>query len=168
MYDDDEMALELLFEDGSLIESGSFTIPESALFGVNRLRLVVASAFDDTVAPCEENTTSFSGEVEEYCIIIENPCDIPFEAFLVEVTPDGADFVWEELERADAYNVRFKKTSESDEEWEELASIDTEITLGNLDECTEYEFEVRGVCPFDTSSYRNNIVFESFCHRYRM
>ena len=165
MYDeeDGEEVLKLVFEDGSLQESGSFTIPENVALGVNRLRLVIGTAFDQSVGACEENTNSFSGEVEEYCIIIENPCDLDFAAELDGVDQSGAFFVWEELEIADAYNVRFKKTSESDNDWTDLATLDPEIMIGNLEECTEYEFEVRGVCPFDTSRFKNRIVFESFC-----
>jgi hypothetical protein len=163
IYDEDEEVLELVFENGSLVETGTFFIPETALFGINRLRLVVASAFNGIVEPCEENTTSFSGEVEEYCIVIENPCDLAFAAELITVDQQGAFFTWEELEIAAAYNIRYKKTSESEADWTDLSSLEPEILLGNLDECTEYEFEVRGVCPFDTSAYKNKIIFDSFC-----
>lgn len=160
MYDEDEQVIELVFDNGSLEESGTFFISESAFFGVNRLRLVVGTS---EPSPCEETTISFSGEVEEYCVIIESPCDLAFEATLETVDQSGAFFVWEELEIADAYNVRYKKTSESQNDWTDLTSLNPEIMISNLEECTEYEFEVRGVCPFDTSGYKNRIVFESFC-----
>ncbi len=158
-FDEDETVLELSFENGTNA-TGSFTIPDDASFGVNRLRIIL-STFTEFIPACD--FFGFSGEVEEYCVLIENQCDVGFETTLDMVDASGAFFSWEPLEIADAYNARYKKTSEGPEDWNELATLDPEIFIGNLDECTEYEFEVRGVCPFDTSSYKNRIIFNSFC-----
>ena len=162
-FEPEELALSIQYDYGQTTASGSFFVPNDIDFGLSRLR-VVLSTFTDVVDACDFN--AFSGEIEDYCIVLgELPslCDVDFDVTLEEVNSDGARFTWESLQLATAYNVRYKKTSESEEDWIELATLEEEIDLGNLDECTEYEFEVRGVCPFDTSSFKNNIVFNSFC-----
>jgi len=133
-------------------------------FGISRLRVVLSTFLYDGIDPCQPD--GFSGETEDYCIVLgELPslCDLDFAVELESVNSGIALFSWESLQLATAYNARYKKTSESEEEWIEVATLEEEIELGNLDDCSEYEFEVRGVCPFDTSAYKNNFVFDSFC-----
>ncbi len=141
-------------------------IPLDIDFGISRMRVMIYSNAYNDVDICDIPTNPFWGEVEEYCVVLgelPSACDFDFNAQLDGVSSGQAEFSWTELAAAEAYNYRFKKTSEPDSEWNEFASIEPEGTLTQLDDCTEYEFEVRGVCPFDTSAYKNRIVFNSFC-----
>ncbi len=159
-FEPEEKVIEFQYGYGEIFQSGSFTIPEDVDFGITRMRIIV-SVFTNEIPACDYN--GFTGETEEYCVLISNLCDADFGLELEGINEDGASFSWDDIEIAEAYNARYKKTSESEEDWVELATIDPEIELGNLEDCNEYEFEVRGVCPFDTSAYKNRIVFNSFC-----
>ena len=142
----------------------TFTVPNDIDFGISRIRVIVSSFGYQEFVTCEENNDAFWGEVEEYCVLLgEKPslCDLDFNVELTNIQAGSANFTWEKLLEATAYNFRYKKTNES--EWEYLATVEPSAELNDLEDCTEYEFEVRGVCPFDTSSYKNRIVFTSFC-----
>jgi hypothetical protein len=57
------------------------------------------------------------------------------------------------VENSLAFNYRHRKVGDS--EWETLSTLDTMAALSDLDECTNYEFELRTVCPQDTSAWLN-------------
>ena len=142
------------------------SIPGNINFGITRMRVVIGGFNYDEIEACEGPNIPFWGEVEEYCVIlgeVPSACDFDFTVELDGVSSGSADFTWDDLSAAQAYNFRYKKTEEPDEEWNELATVQPEALLSMLDDCSEYEFEVRGVCPFDTSAYKNRIVFNSFC-----
>ena len=142
-----------------------FTVPTDIDFGITRIRFVL-STFSYNQEICQSINDGFWGEVEEYCARLgEEPslCDVEFETTLLEVQEGTATFEWEELDAAAGYNFRYKKTSESEEDWTTLSTFENFTTIGDIEDCSEYEFELRGVCPFDTSAYKNRIVFESFC-----
>ena len=146
----------------------TFTVPADIDFGITRMRVMVFTDYGYGGADiCEEVYGPFSGEIEEYCVLLgelPSACDINFDLLTEEVTQELTTFTWEMLEAAAAYNFRFKKVSDPETEWNEFATIQPFAELGDLDDCTEYEFEVRGVCPFDTSGYANNrVVFDSYC-----
>lgn len=144
----------------------SFDVPNDINFGITRMRVMIYSNAYNDVDICNIPTNPFWGEVEEYCVVLgelPSACDFDFVLQLDDVSSGEANFSWTELAAAEAYNFRYKKTDEPDSEWNEYATLDAEGTATQLDDCTEYEFEVRGVCPFDTSAYKNTIVFNSFC-----
>lgn len=164
IFEDDELVLDEFIGSDVPIDT-EFSVPTDINFGITRIRFVLSTfAYDQGI--CQSINDGFWGEVEEYCALLgELPslCDVDFETTLLEVEEGAATFEWEIVDAAAGYNFRYKKTSEPEEEWTILSTFENFTTIGDLEDCSEYEFEVRNVCPFDTSAYKNRIVFESFC-----
>lgn len=138
-------------------------VPADFKPGISRMRIISTKDSDN---PCRDGNAIKIGEVEEYCVVLGSKtyaCDFDFEANLNDVYPGGADFTWEELTAAEGYNVRYKKVKDDEKSWKELTATEEKISLSELTPCTEYQFQVRGVCSFDTSAYKNEIIFQSFC-----
>lgn len=128
---------------------------------ISRLRIIMSLDFgqeyDD---PCENG---FLGEAEDYCVKRISECDEEFNLEYKGLVGNQASFSWEKLKGMWAFNYRYKKTSESEDMWTYYSTIDDNVALGDLDQCTEYEFEIRSVCAKDTSAYKYNTVFQSYC-----
>lgn len=149
---------EALFISEPTIEpvQGTITIPDDVPSGSVRLRAICSYSFLED--PCSPSTF---GETEDYCVSLESKCDADFEFEFTGLSGEAANFQWKKLEDMFAFNYRYKKVAE--EEWEYGTSIQEVLKLEDLDQCTKYEIELRSVCPFDTSSYRSNIQFDSYC-----
>lgn len=164
-FEENELVVKSFVRPGEPLIS-SFDVPEDINFGISRVR-IVTNAFNFNGDPfniCDNGLTG-TGEVEEYCILLgEGPslCDIDINIDVEELGSGTASMVWNDLPVAVGYNFRFKKTSEDEEEWVELTSLESTYELSDLENCTEYEFEVRSICPADTGRYEN-FVFNSFC-----
>jgi hypothetical protein len=141
---------------------GEVVIPEDAAIGWTRMR--VGMRFVGEPFACESEGNFSFGEYEDYCIYIEDdisPCDLGIEIALENVGFTTAAFTWSTLADALAYNIRYKKLEDS--EWDYVSGIDTMIFIDELDECSDYVVEVRGVCPSDTSMYTSTLEFKTEC-----
>lgn len=141
---------------------GEVVIPEDAAIGWTRMR--IGMRFAGEPFACESEGFFTFGEYEDYCVYIEDdisPCDLGIEISLENISFTSAAFSWSTLEDALAYNIRYKKTE--DTEWEYVSGIDTMIFIDELEECTDYVVEVRGVCPIDTSMYTSTLEFKTEC-----
>lgn len=141
---------------------GEVVIPEDAAIGWTRMR--IGMRFVGEPFACASEGSFTFGEYEDYCIYIEDdisPCDLGIELALENVGFTTAAFSWNTLEDALAYNIRYKKVE--DAEWDYLSGIDTMIFIDELDECTDYLVEIRGVCPTDTSMYTSTLEFKTEC-----
>lgn len=136
--------------------TGSITIPDDVPNGSVRLRAICS--FNFLSDPC---SPSLFGETEDYCVLLESKCDADFEFEFTGLTGESANFKWKKLEKMFAFNYRYKKVEETS--WQYGTSIKEKLLLEELDQCTTYEIELRSVCAFDTSEYRSNIKFDSYC-----
>ena len=143
--------------------TGSIAIPDEALYGITRMR--IAMFWEAVPDPCIPPTSGNDfGEVEDYCIEIQEgvaPCLAPSNLDTMIVGTNEAAIIWDELAVATEYNFRYKLTSELD--WIEMISNTNSITLNELVDCQEYEFQVRSVCPTDSSAYSQSSLFETDC-----
>ena len=162
---DFEDADELIYDSeqtNELLLEVPITIPSSAGIGLTKMR-VSMEEFGFQQEPCAQ---FFNGEVEDYCVTIQPivlPCTIPENLDTSEVTTYSALLSWEvdQYEIGVGYVVRYKPLSTSD--WTEVSSVELHHTAFNIDECTDYEFQVRTVCPQALSEFSDSYFFTSEC-----
>lgn len=161
---------ELAFDAGMESEdpaTGVITVPETALAGFTRMRVTMKwlGGFGEPPMPCEAELEY--GEVEDYCVTIITegegvPCVISPELDTVSVGFTGASFEWETVNNAIAFNIRYKPVADQ-VEWEEFSIIDPMYDAIDLTECTPYEYQVKTICPSDTSEYSPSFFFTTRC-----
>ncbi len=141
--------------------STSITIPSDAVFGLTKMR-VSMSEFSVQFG-CD---IIFNGEVEDYCVNIEPlvfPCLEPEDQDTTNVTTSAVDLIWDmdQYETAIGYIIRYKAVDET--EWSETSTNVPIFEVFGLTACTEYEYQVRSVCPKDLSDYTESFVFKTAC-----
>jgi hypothetical protein len=142
---------ERLFDSGPTPApiSTLLTIPDSVQGGPTRMRVSMRWAgFDGAQRPLSCGAFP-NGEVEDYCVVLLAKGDVPCPA-TAQVSADflpGSDTLrlrWLDIPTADSFLVRFRAlASDSAFQFEVMG---TELRLGDLPACTEYEVEVRARC----------------------
>ncbi len=161
-----ENETELVFaSDSATADSvviGTFTVPFDAPEGLTRLRVLMLFEPLDTVMGCGQLVDL--GEAEDYCVNIVFDsllCPKPEGVDTANFAGTSTDIVWERVDSAIAYTIRYRKMGE--EEWEEAADTANMYALSELEECADYEVQVQAVCMQDTSGYTESFVFSTFC-----
>ena len=155
-----ELVYQTEFSSADVLDT--ISIPVEALEGSTRMRVVMNDGAVQTPSPC--NNIPF-GEIEDYCIEL-GPAQIPC-ANVDSLRVDGevgtsAMMIWEMVDESIVFNYRYKKFN--DTEWEEpQTTLDTFAVVEELEECTVYEFQVRTICPADTSQFSESLTFATFC-----
>ena len=158
---------ELVYDSGVGITDpaqGFIEIPQNAIEGNTRLRIAMKFVSDNDQDLPESCPDFEGGEVEDYCIVIravDASCPVVSNIEILGVMSEEALISWMEIDTALAFNIRYRTLGSSD--WQEMATLDTFITLGMLETCKTYELGIRTVCPFDTSAYSGSITFDSDC-----
>lgn len=141
---------------------GTFFMPETVDSGYYNLRVGVLAP-TDSINPCGVNIPDY--EYEDYTVYVKlNPllCQLPPEVDTIMTGPDYLQIMWAEVDSSVAYVFRYRQQGAS--EWEdEMVDTAKMFTLEELEECTPYEFQVRSVCYYDTSSYSPIAVFITQC-----
>jgi serine protease len=135
-----------------------FTVPNNALEGPTRMRVVLKS-FSNNFSPCD---SGFTGEIEEYCINIvkaEPPC-IPRKIDLKIEQAGVAELSWKEVIPSTSYLLEYRQVGEPD--WINIETIETDFILTPLAPCTDYEVRMRTICSGDTTAYGELLTFTSF------
>ena len=141
---------------------GAFKVPNDVPEGLTRLRIMMLFEPIDTVRGCDQLVDL--GEAEDYCVNIlfdSLLCPQPTNVDTANFAGTSTDIVWEKVDSAIAYTIRYRKVGEED--WEEAADTATMYPLSELEECAEYEVQVQAVCMQDTSGYTESLVFATFC-----
>ena len=91
------------------------------------------------------------------------PCDeIPMNLDTIVVNDINAIVNWEPTTNALSYRVRFKEAALTN--WTEFVTTAVEDELFDLEECKEYEFQVKAICNADLESeYSPSMFFETDC-----
>jgi len=158
-------ANELAFQSDPTIEiltQADITIPSDAAIGLTKMRISLIE-FNGTGDAC---ASFFNGEQEDYCITIQPivlPCLIPENLDTTEVTTFSVRMQWEvdQYEIGVGYVVRYKAVAASD--WTELSTVVPYQSTFDLEACTDYEYQVRTVCPQELSEYSESFFFTSQC-----
>jgi GEVED domain len=122
--------------------------------GITRLRIAMKPMTEsDTIPPDACGVFNF-GEVEDYCIRIDEPCPPAENVDTVFVTTTSATFTWDSDTTAFGYIYSVNIAGEPG--GEPMITGDTMVELTGLEECTEYEFKIISVCDQETDS----LIFE--------
>jgi len=153
---------ELLMDTVDLAGFGvgsSFMLADTLPRDITRLRIAMKPMTDsDTLPPSSCGLFNF-GEVEDYCIRIDEPCPPAENVDTLEVTTTSATITWDADTTAFGYIYSFKVLGE--DEGEEMLTGDTIAKLDGLKKCTEYVFKIISVCEQDTNSVTFN--FKTKC-----
>lgn len=135
-----------------------FEVPNDAVEGTTRLRIVMQSFFSDN-SPCISTGT---GEVEDYCvqIIAADPPCIPRPVLIDSAYNGGIVLGWKQVIPASVFLVEYRISGEPT--WTEVSTTQPGITLSNLASCTDYEVRMRTVCEGDTTEFSPVLKFKSF------
>lgn len=141
---------------------GEIYIPDRLDTGYYHFRVGVMTPTDSLNA-CGEGIEDY--EYEDYTVYIrKNPllCEDPPRVDTIMAGPDYLEIEWENVDSAVAYIFRYRE--EGSDQWEE-EQVDTAktIVIDDLKDCTLYEFQVRSVCYYDTSSFSPIYVFGTDC-----
>ncbi|MBK9735959.1 MAG: S8 family serine peptidase [Saprospiraceae bacterium] len=139
--------------------SGSFRIPDQAVEGYTRLRLILS--YEDFESGCDTDIFDF-GEVEDYCVnIIKNTCRNEAKVTPVFLDKNKIIFATEYLpDVKDSILISYREIGQAD--WIEVFSIDT-ITIAGLSECTMYEYTFRSQCGNIFSEVSAIDTFKTAC-----
>ena len=157
-FDDDE---EILIATNNGPVSAQITVPEDALLGPTRMRVLMA--FSKKPSGC--GTTGFRfGEVEDYCVFVEQEageCDINSGLSVDKIKRNAATIRWNLNNDVISYAVRYKKASATN--WIEQSEIADSLRLTDLQKCTDYETQIKTICGIDTSRYSASVFFKTKC-----
>ena len=162
---DFDEANELVFQSEPTIDvltEAQVTIPSDAVIGLTKMRISLIE-FNGTSDACAD---FFNGEQEDYCITIQPivlPCFIPENLDTTDVTSFSVNMTWDvdQYEIGVGYVVRYKAVTASD--WTELSTVIPMQATFDLEECTDYEYQVRTVCPQELSEFSESFFFTSEC-----
>lgn len=153
------------FDAGSTsqaVVNGTLIVPGSAVPGLTRMR-VVMKWNGEPEGPCVEDFDY--GEVEDYCVnIIEGTppeCTAPDGLDTSNVSYKVATLQWNGSADATSYTVWFRPTGTGT--WLPVAATGTSVLLQSLQDCTEYEFQVRSNCIGTVSDWSEIFVFTTAC-----
>ena len=138
------------------------TIPGNATIGQTRMR--VAMSFEPPTDACTAPSSDAFGEIEDYCVNIgigTIPCNIPTGLDSTMVAENSVDLTWANTTGSTNYIIRYKKATVST--WVEMASINNSITISNLEDCTNYEAQIKAVCSNSESDFSSSFNFTTDC-----
>jgi len=156
---------EEVFDPGNLTTqtvTGSIVIPATAVPGLTRLRVIMR--FNQKPGACDDGFNF--GEVEDYCVnILEGmppECDFPTHILASNIGFTNATLEWDTSANALNYKLRYKRIADS--VWTKLDVNDTTLTVNNLMDCTEYEFQIQTVCFVGvTSAWSVSVLVNTQC-----
>lgn len=158
---------ELAFESEFAITgttTGTIVIPEDAPLGSSRMRVSMKWIADDNT-PSEPCDIFEYGEVEDYCVLIEegfvDVCAVSVPTGLGTVSVDAyeAELSWDENPNCDSYTLRYRILG--DDDWNAVSTSDANTILSELNHNTNYEFQVRCNCNVGVSDYSDSVNFST-------
>ncbi len=157
-FDSDEQILEAT-SSGAVSEE--LTVPQNALLGPTRMRVIMA--FSRTPTGCGATGFRF-GEVEDYCVFVEEEageCDLDSRLTTTNVKRNEATIKWDVNDAVVSYVIRYKLASSTS--WIEFSEIADSLRVTDLVKCRDYETQIKTVCGIDTSRFSESIFFKTKC-----
>ncbi len=165
--EDTELTFDAI-EPSSEMVTGEVVIPGDALPGLTRMRVSmkwISGNDPEEPAPC---LVDFGfGEVEDYCVLIEEGvapnCDVPINLDTLENNIFGTSITWEDpTDDHSNHNIRYRKTNTF--VWTQFDGVDPPFQLVDVEFCTEYEVQVEANCTGGgTSGFSPSFVFKTAC-----
>jgi|GEM_PF-3183547 len=148
--DSTELLLDTIDHAGFGIGS-SFMVDDTLPRDITRLRISMKQMTDSDTIPQDACGLFNFGEVEDYCIRVNDPCPPAENVDTLFVGKTSATIGWDGDTTTFGYIYSHNIIGEDD--GEPMITGDTIAELEGLKECTEYEFKIVSVCDQDTNSY---------------
>lgn len=110
---------------------------------------------------CGMDADSLSGKSAARDFDSACACTPPANPDTLAITATTATISWEGVDAAANYNVRYKPSGPV--AWKSIDTTATEITVEDLDPCTNYRFQVRSLCNITDSQYQAAVNFKTRC-----
>lgn len=153
---------ELIYDQGSASTASplnsSFTVPSTASTGNTTFRF--SMKYNAASTACETFTY---GEVEDYCVVIEEGntpppvCSTPAGLSASSITSSSAVISFNAVSNAISYNLDYKLSSSST--WSTASVSSTTNNFTGLNPSASYDLRVQSVCSFGSSSYSSVVSF---------
>ncbi len=144
-----EVIVDTIDMDGSGIKA-QLTLSDTLVRGITRFRVISVPRPDgDTIGITSCGTFNF-GEVEDYCIRIDEPCPAPENIDTLFVDQKEATIIWDKMPNAFGYLYTNTEVGEDPGDFEFTG--DTMVALSDLSRCTEYIFRITSVCQQDSNT----------------
>ncbi len=147
--DSTELLLDTIDVDGFGI-GASVMLAETLPRGITRLRVSMMPVTETDTAPPNACGIFNFGEVEDYCVRIDEPCPPAENLDTIMVTATSVIITWDADTTAFGYIYSHNIVGEGD--GEPMLTGDTIVELSGLSQCTDYEFKIVSVCEQDTNS----------------
>jgi len=110
-------------------------------------------------AICPDETSAFSASSTFTTLDVPPPCtvDVPTGLTSSNVTSSSADISWDAQTDATSYDYQYRATGSTT--WTVVNTASTSATVSGLASETEYEFQVRAICPDETSAFSASSMF---------
>ena len=157
--DSTDFILDAVSMDGRGVTT-SVDLADTLDLDITRLRLTLAPWDpEDTIGVLPCDTFNF-GEVEDYCVTIDDVCPRAENLDTVSVSETNAVITWDVNRKAIGFLYQYRELGES--EWNEpMLTMDTIVQVGDLSRCSTYEFRLIQVCIQDT--VEQILVFDTKC-----
>lgn len=139
-----------------------FPVPPTAVVGTTRLRVIIQNFAGAPTNPCPAFLT---GEIEDYCVEITegSGCYLPLETAVVLNLGESIVIGWEVGLSAESFSIQYREMGSPT--WIEINDIPGDAStyeLTGLDECTDYEFQIKTNCVGISSVYSNTYSVRTF------
>ena len=98
---------------------------------------------------CGDDTNGFTDPIE---FQTDGCCRIPSAFSASTVSNTFAIFSWDNVLQSDSFAIRYKLTEQKeDSSWVRINTIETSLTLEDLEICSEYDVQIQSLCGGDST-----------------
>lgn len=108
---------------------------------------------------CSADTTS--AFTQSFLFNSDCVCEAPMMLDSLDVMTDGLTLTWENSLNADSYVLRYRPLTSA--VWIEVPVFGNTATLDSLEECTNYRFQIRTLCPVAESLFSTQLDLKTDC-----
>ena len=136
------------------VGAASWTVVNTTSTSVNITGLTAITDYEVQVrSNCSDASSAYSASSNFTTLDVDPPCTVAVPTGLASsgVTSSGADISWNSQASATAYDYQYRATGAAS--WTVVNTAATSASISGLAADTEYEFQVRAICPDQTSAY---------------
>ena len=136
------------------VGAASWTVVNTTSTSVNITGLTAITDYEVQVrSNCSDASSAYSASSNFTTLDVDPPCTVSVPTGLASsgVTSSGADISWDSQASATSYDYQYRATGAAS--WTIVNTASTSASISGLAADTEYEFQVRAICPDQTSAY---------------
>ena len=141
--------------------SSLFSVPNDALYGVTRMRIVMR--YNAEPGACDNGSFEY-GEIEDYCVYIADTLGCPndYIAINTDSSQTSLEFLFPEDDRVTNYILEYKERGAS--AFNIIQSDENFVVVDGLKKCQEYEVRSTVECNGYNLPYSNIEILKTACN----